>query len=43
MWKASVLVEQVLALQEGYAVGCMAKELFIIFWQRKIFSHCQSI
>jgi hypothetical protein len=43
MWEALVLDGQVLALQEGSAVGWMAKESFISFWQGKVFSHRQSI
>jgi hypothetical protein len=38
MWEASVLV-QLLALQEGSAVGWMTKESSINFRQGKSFSH----
>jgi len=43
MWEASVLVGQLLALQEGSAVVWMAKESFISFWQGKPLSHIQGI
>jgi hypothetical protein len=32
MWEVSVLVGQLVALQEGIAVGWMTKELSINFW-----------
>jgi hypothetical protein len=37
MWKASVLIEQLLALQEGSAVAWVTKETSVNFWQGKIF------
>jgi len=43
MWEASVLVGQLLALQEGIAVGWMTKESSISFWQGRVFCHLQSI
>jgi hypothetical protein len=43
MWEAAELVGQLLALQEGSAVGWMTKESSITFWQGKVFSHLQRI
>jgi len=43
IWEASVLVGQLLALQEGSALGWMAKESSISFWQGKSLSHLQGI
>jgi hypothetical protein len=43
MWEASVLVGELHALQEGSAVGWMAKESSINFWQGRVFSHLHSI
>jgi hypothetical protein len=37
MWDVSVLVGQLLALQEGSAVGWMTKETSINFWEGKRF------
>jgi hypothetical protein len=37
MWEASVLLGQLLALQEGSAVGWMTKESSISFWEGKSF------
>jgi hypothetical protein len=37
MWEASVLVGQLLAVQEGSAVGWITKESFINFRQGKSF------
>jgi hypothetical protein len=43
MWEASVLVGQLLALQESIAMGWMTKESSISFRQGKDFCHLQSI
>jgi hypothetical protein len=43
MWEVSVLVGQLLALQEGSAVGWTTKESSINFRQGKVCSHLQSI
>jgi hypothetical protein len=43
MWEAYVLVGQLLALQEGSAVGWIIKESSINFCQAKAFSHLQNI
>jgi len=43
MWETSVLVGQLLALQEGIAVGWLTKESSISFWQGRVFCHLQSI
>jgi hypothetical protein len=43
MWEATVLVRQLLALQEGNAVGWMTKESSINFKSGKVFSHLHSI
>jgi hypothetical protein len=42
MWEASLLVGQMLALQEGSAVGWVTKESSIS-GRGKVFSHLQSI
>jgi hypothetical protein len=43
MWEASLLFRQVLALQEGNAVGWVTKESSNNFRQGKVFSHLRSI
>jgi hypothetical protein len=42
MWEACVLV-QLLALQEGSAVGWITKELSINMWKGKAFCHLRSV
>jgi hypothetical protein len=42
-WKISVIGGQLLALQEGCAVGWMTKESSIISGRGKVFCHLQSI
>jgi hypothetical protein len=43
MCEASILVEQLLALQEGKVVGSMTKKSSINFRQGNVFCHRQSI
>jgi hypothetical protein len=43
MWEGYVLVGQLLALQDGSAVGWIIKQSSINFWQAKAFSHLQNI
>ena len=43
MWEASVLVGQLLDLQEGIAPSWMTREASVSFWQRKVSCHLQSI
>jgi len=42
MWKDSVLVGQLFAVQVYSAVGCMTKESSISFWQGGVFFRLQS-
>jgi len=42
-WEASVLVGQLLALQESVAMGWMTKESSTNLWQGKDFCHLQNI
>jgi len=43
MWEVCVFFGQLLALQEGGAIGWMTKESLINFWHRKVFCCFQSI
>jgi hypothetical protein len=43
MWEVSVFFGQLLALQEGMAVGWMTKESSISFWNGQVFCCLQSI
>jgi hypothetical protein len=43
MWEACAVVVQLLALQEGSAVGWITKESPINLWQGRVFCHLQSI
>jgi hypothetical protein len=43
MWEASLLVRELLALQEGNALGWLSKESLSISGRGRVFSHLHNI